>query len=193
MKGIFHERSSRQIQLGCGPHPLPSPWENYDQEVNITEALPFPTDSCAYLFAEHVIEHVPYRAGLAFLRECHRVLMPGGVLRLAFPDVSRFMAYCDEHSLDERITTYAQWLDRTHHGGSDAAAIYAFILAGSGHKAAWTTHTGEASLRAVGFDRVVECIYGDSEHTELRNIERHHFSVPVVVAFAETTILEATK
>lgn len=184
----------RLIQLGCGPHPLPSPWENYDREVDISKPLPFPSESVYLLFAEHVIEHLPFASGLAFLLECLRVLEPGGTLRLCFPDVSRFMMG-DYELIDERAAAYCQWLE---HGppGIDHANIhdvYKFILAGSGHKSAWTQFTGTASLRAVGFPRVWECLYSDSEHPELRNIERHHFSVPESVAIAETTILEATK
>lgn len=199
MKTAFPDDVRRRwVQFGCGPHPLPSPWENYDREVNITEALPFPDESCQYLVAEHVIEHVPFAAGLAFLRECHRVLEPGGVLRLSFPDVSRFMKgsapdWLLDEAVEQRRTVYGQWLERTMHRPNTLASIFAFLLAGSGHKAAWTLETAGASCIAAGFLGSHEEPLGCSAHDVLQHVDRHQFSVPVAVAVAETTTIEATK
>lgn len=79
----------RFLHLGCGEHRLPPPWENYDREVNICQRLPIGDGDAQFIFAEHVIEHVPFLDGIHFLRECHRALTLGGVLRLSFPDMTR--------------------------------------------------------------------------------------------------------
>ncbi len=184
---------NRYIQLGCGQNPLPSPWENYDREVNIEKKLPFPDGSARFIFAEHLIEHVPLAAGLAFIAECRRVLEPGGVLRLAFPDVSRFLeSELDNTRCELRIERYCAFL--TDHGVPNAgmADVFRHIVQGSGHRAIWSLTTAWAVLIAAGLTPR-ECLYGDSDVTELRNVERHHFSVGDSVAIAETTILEAIK
>jgi SAM-dependent methyltransferase len=185
---------NRYIQLGCGQHPLPSPWENYDREVNIERPLPFPNESVRFLFAEHLIEHVPITAGLAFLDDCHRVLEPGGVLRLAFPDVTRFFPehFEDEGRAESRVARYCHFL--SDHGVPNASLrdVLRHITHGSGHRAIWSLSTAWAALVGAGF-APKECLYGDSDVPALRLIERHHFSVPEFVAIAETTILEATK
>ena len=36
------------LHLGAGPHRLPSPWENFDSEVDIARPLPFPDLSAEF-------------------------------------------------------------------------------------------------------------------------------------------------
>jgi predicted SAM-dependent methyltransferase len=54
------------------------------------------------IYASHVLEHFDYRDALtAALREWHRVLVPGGVLRLSVPDVDILAALLlRRHTLD---------------------------------------------------------------------------------------------
>ena len=179
---------NRWIQLGCGQHSLPSPWEDYDREVNIEKPLPFPTESARFIFAEHLIEHIPFTAGLAFLKECWRVLEPGGVLRLCFPDVTRFLELNGP-----RVEQYRLFLLSRGVRDSGPDDVFRHIIEGSGHRSLWSSETCFPVLAALKFEEIAEYNYGDSEHAELRSIERHHFSVPESVAIAETTIIEATK
>ena len=51
--------------------------------MDATEPFPLPSQSFDAVHCEHVIEHVAYEAGMTMLRECRRVLRPGGVLRIA--------------------------------------------------------------------------------------------------------------
>jgi len=49
--------------------------------------LPFPDSSCSEILAHDVLEHLSWRKVRALLRECLRVLEPGGVLKLRVPDL----------------------------------------------------------------------------------------------------------
>jgi SAM-dependent methyltransferase len=49
--------------------------------------LPFDTSSIKYCFTSHFIEHVPRVRAEEIARETHRVLKPGGVLRVVTPDL----------------------------------------------------------------------------------------------------------
>lgn len=177
---------TRQLHFGCGPNRLPAPWENYDREVDISERLPFPNASARLLFAEHVIEHVPFLAGGAFLAECFRVLEPGGVLRFAFPDVENIM-----FSPAEDKAAYLEFVKARGYPAKDLADALRFLLFGSDHVAAWTGPIGTAAARAAGFSQCREVPYGTSEWPELAGIDGHHRWSSV--AIIETTVLEATK
>jgi predicted SAM-dependent methyltransferase len=86
------------INLGCGPAAMDG-WVNVDiargPRIDVVwdlrKGLPFQDGSCAAIFSEHVIEHLTKEDALKMLRECHRVLQKGGVLRLSTPDAERFL------------------------------------------------------------------------------------------------------
>lgn len=62
----------------------------------------FPDGTFAEVYASHVLEHFDYHKGLmAALQEWHRVLAPGGVLRLSVPDLD-ILAHLllQRHTLD---------------------------------------------------------------------------------------------
>jgi predicted SAM-dependent methyltransferase len=48
----------------------------------------FDSNAIEMLYASHVLEHVPYPRLAATLKEWHRVLMPGGKLMVAVPDMN---------------------------------------------------------------------------------------------------------
>ncbi len=57
-----------------------------DSYADVTKKLPFADASFDLILLEEVIEHVDKERGLALLRECHRILAPGAVIRIATPD-----------------------------------------------------------------------------------------------------------
>jgi predicted SAM-dependent methyltransferase len=66
-----------------------------DVYVDITAPLPFVNDCVDAIFLEEVVEHIPVEAARRLLGECHRILRPGGVLRLTTPDLDAFTASND--------------------------------------------------------------------------------------------------
>jgi predicted SAM-dependent methyltransferase len=86
----------RRMNWGCGEHPEPG-WINSDIKdapgidlpCDIREGLPLEDDSLDYIVSIHALPEIPYTDIVGTLRELRRVLKPGGVLRLALPDLDR--------------------------------------------------------------------------------------------------------
>ncbi len=81
-----------KLHLMPGSNILPG-WDNLDIEAtgaikwSCPDPLPYADNSVDVIYSEHGIEHVPLEQGEALLRECVRVLKPGGVLRISTPDL----------------------------------------------------------------------------------------------------------
>ncbi|MBV1851183.1 class I SAM-dependent methyltransferase [Catellatospora tritici] len=59
-------------------------------ELDIQEPLPFADGCVDWVYAEHLIEHVSMTAAIGWLAEVHRILAPGGLLRLTTPDLRKY-------------------------------------------------------------------------------------------------------
>lgn len=88
--------------------------QNYYQFVqhDILNGIPFGDQDVHVIYASHFLEHLNHKEGLRFLKECHRVLRKGGVVRIAVPDtkilLSKYMTGTlsdfDEISVDNSKT-----------------------------------------------------------------------------------------
>lgn len=55
--------------------------------ADLRKGLSYPAGSIEAVYSSHVIEHLSRWQGLELIRECFRVLAPGGILRIATPDL----------------------------------------------------------------------------------------------------------
>lgn len=58
--------------------------------ANATTRIPCPDNSADVVYSSHMIEHLDRREAQAFLLEVRRILQPGGIVRVAAPDLARF-------------------------------------------------------------------------------------------------------
>lgn len=86
----------RYLNLGCG-HRFHSDWVNVDFTAtgpaviacDLRQGIPFPADSFDVVYHSHLLEHLPPTTVPPFLTECHRVLKPGGIIRVVVPDLEQ--------------------------------------------------------------------------------------------------------
>src|ERR687896_138170 len=97
----------RRLNWGCGGHTLPG-WINSDNKegrgidlsCDIRDGLPLGADSIDYAASIHALPEVPYTELVPVLAELRRVLKPGGVLRLALPDLIKGVRAYDRGDRD---------------------------------------------------------------------------------------------
>lgn len=166
------------LQIGTGPHRLPG-WLNSDLIagdvfLDLTRPLPLPNGAFAFVFGEHVIEHIPDRAGERLLAELLRILRPGGVLRLTTPDLQKLIELYEDRNPVIGRAEYARVLDETtgrEHGRpaqvlNDAMRLW-------GHRWIYDEDDLVARLRAAGFETVTRVEPGESKYPALAGLERH--------------------
>jgi len=82
------------INLACGDTTHPD-WVNIDHLVRVPgivvhdlrKGIPFANESVSVVYNAHFLEHLPKEQAAGFLRECRRVLEPGGIIRVVVPDL----------------------------------------------------------------------------------------------------------
>lgn len=190
---IAIQRSPR-LQVGAGPNWIEG-WFNTDilsgdAYLDITRKLPFRDSTFAYVFGEHVIEHVPLPIGMALLSEIRRVLKPGGVLRLTTPDLPKIIALYQDRNDAISLAEYTKWMDEiTPHVHTTSCQVFNSFMHEWGHQYVYDEQDLTGRLFDAGFDSVVRRDPGESDHPLLRGIERHG---PDWENWAEAMCLEAT-
>lgn len=167
-----------KLHVGAGPMALPG-WLNTDlitgdAYLNLGRRLPVRDGVFAYAFGEHVIEHLLESTGRSLLAELHRVLRPGGVLRLATPDLVRLIAVYEDRNPEVDRETYVRYLDEiTGKRHERPCQILNDELRLWGHQYVYDEEDLSAKLREAGFQAVERVPAGESAHAALRGLEQH--------------------
>ena len=125
-----------KLNLGCGRNELPG-YDNRDIKAGQPcYPLPFADGTVEEVRASHVLEHLTFREASEALRDWFRVLQPGGVIRVAVPDVRKCLAADDGKHLFYLMG-----------GQADEHDI---------HRSAYDVERLEALLEHVGFEGITE-------------------------------------
>jgi len=154
---VFAGKSDLKLHLGCGRRAMAG-WINIDAEDgpgvdlrwDLRDRLPCAEGVAALVYSEHVLEHLEFEDAIPLLAEIHRVLAPGGRLRLGVPDAERYLrAYA---SGDERF------FHALRHIGSPSLpldtpikVINQMFRMGGAHCFAWDFETLSRHLTEAGF------------------------------------------
>jgi SAM-dependent methyltransferase len=172
----------RRLNLGCGPRPVAG-WVNADREPfhgidvhgDLRTGLPIDSGRFEWVVAIHVLQDLAWPDIPGALAEVKRILKPGGVLRLALPD------------LDRAIDAYRRGdADYFFIPDEDARAVGAKLVTqiiwyGS-VRTPFTLDFACECLADAGFREIGACAFGQTRHgeagiAELDNRERESFFV----------------
>lgn len=193
----------RKLQIGSSQTPFPD-WLNTDLfpehpdviYLDATRPLPLPDASFDYIACEHMIEHIDHASALGMLRECHRVLKPGGKIRLTTPDLQIMARLCDPNPTAEQ-SNYIDWIISRNMPEVDkhrGVFVINNAFRAWGHQFLYDAATLKTTLARTGFTDFQDCKPGESNDPQLRNIESHGKAVGNEVNNRyESMVVEARK
>jgi len=150
---MLRRRSPLRLHLGAADTHLDG-WCNVDYarpgrrlelRWDLRRPLPFPDTSVDAIFSEHVFEHIPYPAALGLLRECRRLLRPGGVCRIGVPDFER---YARSYLGDDPL------IDEHRPDAPTRALAVAEVFFLHGHRSSYDFETLSAMATTAGFSAI---------------------------------------
>jgi len=146
-----------------------------DVTLDLRLGLPFESNCCEMVFSEHFFEHVEYPEPISLLmRECHRVLAPGGTLRFSVPDTewplndysqgcdASYFTTCKEHPWwhPPYCTTRLEHINYHFRQGNE-------------HRFAYDEETARKLLESVGFEKIARDCFDprlDAEHRRIGSL-----------------------
>ena len=200
IRHYFSLPGAKSLNLGCGNNLLPD-WLNCDATpvpgavfLDCTKTFPFPSGSFDHVFAEHLIEHMGLPEMEAFLQECHRVLKPGGTIRLVTPNLDTFMQMIIT-PLSEPSQKYMEWYKTRHPDGLPASPVRAInsIFHEHGHKFIMNESFMSQLLAHAGFVDTRVYATGKSRLKALCGIDKHGTVIGDEINQIESLAMEATR
>jgi len=132
----------KYLNLGCGKR-YHKEWTNIDFVKtgdgviahNLLKGIPFEDEQFEVVYHSHVLEHFSKEDAIKFIKQCHRVLQPNGIIRIAVPDLEQIVrqylkAMESALSGDEKSANNYDWMmlelyDQTiRNNGGGAMATY---------------------------------------------------------------------
>lgn len=146
--------------------------ERPDVAADLAAALPFASESADYIHTEDFLEHVDLEQGRTFLRECFRILRPGGVMRLLTPDLDALVrsVYLD------RERRHIAWCANSFGTATPAEALNMHLRMNGDHRFVYDDELLARELQAAGF-RVRRVRYNHSPDPFLRFLDIRDFGL----------------
>lgn len=175
-----------KVHLGCGSNHFDG-WVEVDLERSnhpdivhdLRLGLPALPNSFRLIHSEHLFEHLLLVDAQRLMRDCAAALEPGGIMRVAMPDMESLVAH---YRGDWRAQAWIH--DHGYDGMSSAAEMLNTALRDWGHQYVYDFTDLEQRLLSAGFREVRRCAWGESDVPELANLETREDSKLVVEAVA---------
>ena len=150
--------ASRQLNVGSGDYPLPG-WDNLDcdpeHNAEIVADAMEDVKGCEAgrydeVYAGHFIEHLAHEDALEFIRQCYRVLTPGGRLGILVPDAREIFRRYVANAVDSLEMPHNVWWKINDLDTLNAWFIYSTVQ-DSHHQWMWDKETLARAMTKAGF------------------------------------------
>lgn len=181
----FKKMKPLKLNVGSGKVKLPG-WVNIDIEpgadlvIDVRKGLPFADSGVDFIYCEHFLEHLTFEEDAKVLKEFHRCLREGGVVRIAMPDLDYII---QKYSTDWKNQDWLSWPE------------YEFIKTKGqminvefrywGHEYLYNEEDLRNQLIRAGFRKIIRCDWNNSVYAELNNLETRKDSKLIMEAEKE--------
>jgi len=148
-----------KLHIGCGLK-IKTDWINIDFSreadiaLDVRKPLPFLEYSCSTIYSEHFLEHLDYPDNaISFIRECYRILEPGGLFSVGVPDTEWPLAeYNGQESGGYYEIAKERWHPEWCHTRMEHINYH--FRQGDQHRFAYDFETLTRALSSVGFHNI---------------------------------------
>jgi predicted SAM-dependent methyltransferase len=137
---------------------------------DLRNGVPAADNSLDLAYHSHMLEHLTYQDGIIFLKECLRVLKPGGTMRILVPDLELW--------INAYVNNNAFFFDQyRRYGGIDPdiyvtkAAVFMGMLHNHEHRCGYDFESLKWLVEYVGFSDVKRTLYALGEVENLEVLE----------------------
>lgn len=201
IQNYLQNSAAKRLQIGCQNHPMEG-WLNADINpmhdeiilMDATQPFPLPDNTFETVFSEHMIEHIGFPEGQFMVKECFRIMKPGGVIRLSTPDI-RFLI---DLYHEPKTESQQKYLDFSKRYFGDKRPMLDTVVINNffrdwGHQFIHDFKTLEYILKEAGFKNIKRCEVYKSEHAILQNLEKHALELGEEFNQLESIVVEAIK
>lgn len=205
IKFYFKTHEIKKLQIGAGLNYL-NGWLNVDYLpssdkiifLDVTEKFPFKDNTFDYILAEHMIQELTYDQACFMLKECYRILKPGGKIRVSIDDLEILVGIYKKEK-DDIQKYYIKWITdvflkvRGIDIYSECFVVNCFFY-NFKSKFNYDRITLQNTLEKAGFINITKYEPGKSDDENLQGVESHGKVVnnEILTNFI-TTVLEGTK
>lgn len=200
LRDYLSKNRAAMLQIGSGRNLRPG-WLNSDYfpddraQYHLDASKPFdiPSGSFDLIYCEHMIEHLTLVDGLAMLRECERILKPGGRIRIVTPPLD-FLLEMGTNST-EAHQRYIEWHVPKWMPSAPLVSFTVVIndfVRNWGHLFIYDEPTLRWAMERAGFVGIEGAAVNESREPRLRCLENVH-RMPADLYALSSFILEAAK
>ncbi|MBI3308725.1 MAG: sulfotransferase [Candidatus Melainabacteria bacterium] len=178
----LNTNTAKKLHIGAGYNMLEGwlncnimPITKTDIFLDASIRFPFNDNTFDYIFSEHQVEHLSYKEGLNMLKECFRILKPGGKIRITTPSLEFFIALYkkDLSKVEKEYVNYT--IQRCFSGLKQNKEVFTInnVFTNFGHRFIYDQNTLKSSLETNNFIEIKFYESGFTDEDTFKDIEQH--------------------